>query len=90
MYHVLISLLLQLFTIWGQNRERGWKKVALEMIPVVAGMKPAVDAFRVASNAKIEEGQKFDPLSEMVREFGLSQRRRLILSDTSKPCIDFV
>ena len=53
------------------------------MIPVVAGMKPAVDAFRVASNAKIEEGQKFDPLSEMVREFGLSQRRRLILSEAT-------
>ena len=60
------------------------------MIPVVAGMKPAIDAFRVASGVQMEEGQVFDPLTEMVREFGLSQRRRLILSDVvPKRCYDF-
>ena len=37
------------------------------MIPVVVGLKPAVDAFRVASGAKIEEKQTFDILTEMVR-----------------------
>ena len=37
----------------------------LEMIPVVSGLKPAVDAFRVASGAKIAEGQVVDPLLEM-------------------------
>ena len=76
--YVTISLPPQLFTVWGQNRERGWKKVALEMFPVIAGLKPAIDAFRVASGAKIEEGQKLDPLTEMVRELGLTHRRRLI------------
>ena len=35
------------------------------MIPVVVGLKPAVDAYRVASEAKIEEGQIFEPLTEM-------------------------
>ena len=84
------SMFFMLLTVWGQNRELGLKKVVLEMIPVVTGLKPAADAFRVASGAKIEEGQKFDPLTEMVREFALSQRRRLILRDTSKSCIDFV
>ena len=73
-YHVSISPLLQLFTVWDQNRERRWKKVALEMIPVVTGMKPAIDAFRVSSGAKIEEGQYFDPLMEMVSELVLAQR----------------
>ena len=80
--YVTISLPPQLFTVWGQNRDRGWKKVALEMFPVIAGLKPAIDAFRVASGAKIEEGQKYEPLQEMVRDdyyyYYLSQRQRLI------------
>ena len=42
------------------------------MIPVVVGLKPAVDAFRVASGAKIEENQAFGPLAEMVSEFVVS------------------
>ena len=42
------------------------------MVPVVAGLKPAVDAFRVASGTKIEEKQIFDPETEMVSEFVVS------------------
>ena len=44
----------------------GSKRLLLEMIPVVVGLKPAVDAFRVSSGAKIEEKQTFEPLAEMV------------------------
>jgi len=52
----------------------GWKRLLLEMIPVVVGLKPAVDAFRVASGTKIEEKQTFDPLAEMVSELMVSWR----------------
>ena len=55
--------------MYGQNRKMGLKRLILEMIPVVVGLKPAVDAFRVASGSKIEEKQAFDPLAEMVSEF---------------------
>ena len=53
----------------GQNRKMGLKRLALEMIPVIVGLKPAVDAFRVASGAKTEEGQLFEPFSEMVSSY---------------------
>ena len=59
------SVFLMLFVVWAQNRKMGWKRLLREMVPVVVGLKPAVDAFRVASGAKIEEGQAFDPLAEM-------------------------
>ena len=42
------------------------------MLPVIIGLKPAIDAFRVASGVQMEEGQVFDPLTEMVRESGFS------------------
>ena len=57
----------QLVVVYCQNRKMGGKRLVLEMIPVVVGLKPAVDAFRLASGAKIEEKQTFDPLAEMVR-----------------------
>ena len=38
------------------------------MVPVIFGLKHAVDAFRVASGVKIEEGQTFEPLAEMVSD----------------------
>ena len=65
-----------LLTVYSQNRKLGWKRIACEMIPVVIGLKPAVDAFRVASGAKIEENQTFDPLAEMVRSVFVASRRR--------------
>ena len=38
----------------------------IEMIPVVVGLKPAVDAYRVASAKKMLKGQAVDPLNEMI------------------------
>ena len=54
---ILTSIFLSLFTIWGSNRKRATKLVLQEIIPVVLGLKPAVDAFRVARGVEIEEGQ---------------------------------
>ena len=59
------SMLLMLITVYGQNRKMGSKRIIREMIPVVVGLKPALDAYRVASGAKIEEKQALNPLEEM-------------------------
>ena len=73
---ICCSIFLMLLVVYGQNRKMGGKRLLLEMIPVVIGLKPAVDAFRVASGAKIEENQTFDPLAEMVRSAFVASRRR--------------
>ena len=59
------SMFIMLFIVWVQNHKMGWKRVLVEMIPVVVGLKPAVDAYRIAAGAEIEEGQSFDPLTEL-------------------------
>ena len=69
--------LLQLLVTFVQNHKRGSKRLLLEMIPVVAGLKPAVDAFRVVSGVQIKEKQTFNPLAEMVRSAFDASRRRL-------------
>ena len=76
--------------VWGQNNKLGLRRVLYEMIPVIGGLKPAVDAFRVASGAKIEEGQTFDPLNEMVSEFALSSSSTINLSKLLLANIIFV
>ena len=65
------SVLIMCIIVLLQNRKLGWKRRILEIIPVLCGLKPAVDAFRVASDVKIEEGQLFEPLMEMVSLFKL-------------------
>ena len=59
------SMFITLFLVWAQNRKMGRNYVLREMVPVILGLKPAFDAFRVASGAKIKEGQVLDPLLEM-------------------------
>ena len=71
------SMFITLFLVWGQNREAGRKKVFREMVPVILGLKPALDAFRVASGAKIEEGQMLDPLLEMTLTKAIGELREL-------------
>jgi hypothetical protein len=60
-----ISIGLQLFLVWGQNRKLGMKRVLREWVPILLGFKPAVDAYRVATGVKQEVGATFDPLTEM-------------------------
>ena len=60
-----LFILLQFCLVWAQNRKKGKKKVFLETIPVIVGLKPAVDAYRVVNCAKIEEFQLVDPIMEM-------------------------
>ena len=66
------SMLLTLLLVFLQNQKLGMKRILREMIPVVIGLKPAVDAYRVASRTNQEEGQLFNPLGEMVSKALLS------------------
>jgi len=62
---ILLSIVLQLIIIVGQNRKRGLKRMMLEALPVLVGLKPAVDAFRIACGVKEEVGGTTDALTEM-------------------------
>ena len=68
------SMFLTLLIVCLQNWKLGKSRVLIEMIPVVVGLKPAVDAYRVARGTSQEEGQPLSPLGEMVSEFVLSRR----------------
>jgi hypothetical protein len=59
------SIGIQMFTVWVQNRKLGMKRGVRELIPILLGYKPAVDAYRVATGAKQEVGTAFDPMLEM-------------------------
>jgi hypothetical protein len=54
-----------MFTVWVQNRKLGMKRVLRELIPILIGFKPAVDAYRVATGVKQEVGASFNPMFEI-------------------------
>ncbi|GMI45735.1 hypothetical protein TrCOL_g13458, partial [Triparma columacea] len=60
-----VSIGIQMFTVWAQNRKLGMKRVLREWFPILIGFKPAVDAYRVATGAKQEVGASVDPMMEM-------------------------
>ena len=59
------SISLMIWVVITQNRKMGIGKILLEVLTVIFGLKPAVDAYRVASASSILEGQLLDPLIEM-------------------------
>ncbi|GMH82067.1 hypothetical protein TL16_g09138 [Triparma laevis f. inornata] len=59
------SIILQLLVVLLQNRKKGVRRILKEVAIVIAGMKPAVDAFRVASGAEQEKNTMLDPTTEM-------------------------
>jgi hypothetical protein len=62
---LVMSIGLQMLTVWFQNRKLGMTKVLREWFPILIGYKPAVDAYRVATGAKQEIGGAVDPMIEM-------------------------
>ncbi|GMI44875.1 hypothetical protein TrCOL_g12708 [Triparma columacea] len=60
-----VSIGFQVLAVGVQNRRLGMKRVGWEMIPILLGYKPAVDAYRVATGAKQEVGVVIDPMTEM-------------------------
>jgi hypothetical protein len=62
---LVVSIGIQMFTVWGQNRKLGMKRVLMDWFPILIGFKPAVDAYRVATGEKQEAGQATNALTEM-------------------------
>jgi len=62
---ILLSVSLQLAMVGGQNKKRGIKRMMLEILPVLVGLKPALDAYRVAGGTKEEVGGIINALNEM-------------------------
>jgi hypothetical protein len=60
-----VSIGIQMFTVWVQNRKLGLLRVLKEWFPILIGFKPAVDAYRVATGSKQEVGTALDPMLEM-------------------------
>mmetsp|Transcript_6163 Transcript_6163/g.12231 ORF Transcript_6163/g.12231 Transcript_6163/m.12231 type:complete len:592 (+) Transcript_6163:1-1776(+) len=60
-----VSIGIQLLLVYGQNRKLGWQRVFMEAIPVLTGLKPAVDAYHVAKGLKQKKGTSLDTISEL-------------------------
>ena len=63
---ILLSMALQLTIVGMQNKKRGMKRMTLEALPVLMGLKTAIDAYRVAAGVKEEVGETFDLETEMI------------------------
>ena len=64
-----LSISLQLLIAYVQNRKKSKWAIFRELLIVLSGLKPAVDAYRVATGYE-DELNTFDPLTDMV--FGKS------------------
>ena len=62
---LMASIGLQMLIIWALNKKLGMMRVLRELVPVLLGYKPAVDAYRVATGAKQEVGKAADQLVEI-------------------------
>jgi hypothetical protein len=60
------SLSLQLVLVYLQYMRLGKSRVLRESLPCFIGMKPAIDAYRVAVKETKEPGASFDPMLELV------------------------
>ena len=63
---VSVSTTLQVFIVYANGWKRGKQHVAKEVLIAMSGLKPAVDAFRVISGAKVGVDDLFDPHLELV------------------------
>jgi len=64
---VMTSLCFQIILVLGQNSKKSRKEKLREIFFVVTFLKPAVDAFRVATGNE-NEHMSMSPLQEMVSE----------------------
>jgi len=60
-----LNMLFQLLFVWAQYKKKSWKKKLYECAICLVLLRPAVDAYRVATN-HIDKDLIFDPLTEMV------------------------
>jgi hypothetical protein len=81
---VLASIIIQILLCVTQYGKAGWRKLLQEMLIAVLGLKPAVDAFRVVSNAKPEETQVMDAHTELVFTKGIEMFCESIPGETER------
>jgi hypothetical protein len=62
---LIVSIGIQMLTVWMQNRKLGMARVLKEWFPILIGFKPAVDAYRVAKGEKQEAGQALNAIEEL-------------------------
>jgi hypothetical protein len=63
---VALSLLMQLVLVWFVNRKRSWRRIAREVLYVVAFCKPGIDAARVVAGNESDDGlAAMTPLQEL-------------------------
>ena len=60
-----VSMLLQSYFVYIQNKRVGLWKLGMEMVPVVFGAKSILDAYRVSSSAKPDRSMRFDYMQEL-------------------------
>ena len=61
-----VSLFLQTLIITISYQNLGLKRVFKELLPILLGVRPGYEAYKVASGQEQESGQLFDPLMEMI------------------------
>ena len=59
------SIVIQLILAYVQNREKSKRALIWELLIVLSGLKPAVDAYRVATGYK-NELNMLNPLTDMI------------------------
>ena len=62
---VALSFLLQVLLVVVQNRRRGMKRMVREVLAVFVALKPALDAFRIATGEKKSVKSVIDPVGEL-------------------------
>ena len=60
------SMAVQLLLVYGNGKKRGNIFVLKEVLIVLSGLKPAVDAYRVVSGVKVGVEAAMDPMLELV------------------------
>ncbi|GMI35859.1 hypothetical protein TeGR_g6190, partial [Tetraparma gracilis] len=68
---VLASMGLQVLVVLVQNGKMGWGKLLREVLIVVSGLKPGVDAMRVVSNAEMDKHHAMDAKQELAFTKGI-------------------
>ncbi|GMH84308.1 hypothetical protein TL16_g09884 [Triparma laevis f. inornata] len=68
---LVASFGLQLVLVSIQNRHKGLFRISMEAFIVIVGLKPSVDAYRVATGAVQESRTQFDPMMEMTFTKGI-------------------
>ena len=63
---LFLNLAFQLWIVVIQHKHRGWRRLIEQILITVLLLKPAMDAWRVASDSDPISGAPFDPITEML------------------------